>query len=113
MHKTYAPVAQWIEHRIPVPRVGGSSPFWRTMLCKFPSAFSARKLFCPGATDNATKNSSLFGSNSWEGTEADENATGIFIDLYFWRTRGGMRCPADGIELRARYMSAAGIQSVM
>ena len=27
MHKTYAPVAQWIEHRIPVPRVGGSSPF--------------------------------------------------------------------------------------
>ena len=22
-----APVAQWIEHRIPVPRVGGSSPF--------------------------------------------------------------------------------------
>ncbi len=24
-----APVAQWIEHRIPVPRVGGSSPFWR------------------------------------------------------------------------------------
>ena len=26
----YAPVAQWIEHRIPVPRVGGSSPFWRT-----------------------------------------------------------------------------------
>ena len=31
MHKTYAPVAQWIEHRIPVPRVGGSSPFWRTI----------------------------------------------------------------------------------
>ena len=28
--KVYAPVAQWIEHRIPVPRVGGSSPFWRT-----------------------------------------------------------------------------------
>ena len=26
----YAPVAQWIEHRIPVPRVGGSSPFRRT-----------------------------------------------------------------------------------
>ena len=25
-----APVAQWIEHRIPVPRVGGSSPFRRT-----------------------------------------------------------------------------------
>ena len=25
--KSYAPVAQWIEHRIPVPRVGGSSPF--------------------------------------------------------------------------------------
>ena len=24
---TDAPVAQWIEHRIPVPRVGGSSPF--------------------------------------------------------------------------------------
>ena len=24
---TNAPVAQWIEHRIPVPRVGGSSPF--------------------------------------------------------------------------------------
>ena len=23
-------MAQWIEHRIPVPRVGGSSPFWRT-----------------------------------------------------------------------------------
>ena len=28
--RVYAPVAQWIEHRIPVPRVGGSSPFWRT-----------------------------------------------------------------------------------
>ena len=28
--EVYAPVAQWIEHRIPVPRVGGSSPFWRT-----------------------------------------------------------------------------------
>ena len=28
--KSYAPVAQWIEHRIPVPRVGGSSPFRRT-----------------------------------------------------------------------------------
>ena len=28
--KVYAPVAPWIEHRIPVPRVGGSSPFWRT-----------------------------------------------------------------------------------
>ena len=28
----YAPVAQWIEHRIPVPRVGGSSPFRRTIL---------------------------------------------------------------------------------
>ena len=27
----YAPVAQWIEHRIPVPRVGGSSPFRRTI----------------------------------------------------------------------------------
>ena len=26
----HAPVAQWIEHRIPVPRVGGSSPFRRT-----------------------------------------------------------------------------------
>ncbi len=26
-----APVAQWIEHRIPVPRVGGSSPFRRTI----------------------------------------------------------------------------------
>ena len=26
----YAPVAQRIEHRIPVPRVGGSNPFWRT-----------------------------------------------------------------------------------
>lgn len=25
-----APVAQWIEHQIPVLRVGGSSPFWRT-----------------------------------------------------------------------------------
>ena len=25
--KIHAPVAQWIEHRIPVPRVGGSSPF--------------------------------------------------------------------------------------
>ena len=24
-------MAQWIEHRIPVPRVGGSSPFWRTI----------------------------------------------------------------------------------
>ena len=28
--KKHAPVAQWIEHRIPVPRVGGSSPFRRT-----------------------------------------------------------------------------------
>ncbi len=27
----YAPVAQRIEHRIPVPRVGGSNPFWRTI----------------------------------------------------------------------------------
>ena len=26
-----APVAQWIEHQIPVLRVGGSSPFWRTI----------------------------------------------------------------------------------
>ena len=25
--RRHAPVAQWIEHRIPVPRVGGSSPF--------------------------------------------------------------------------------------
>ena len=25
--RKHAPVAQWIEHRIPVPRVGGSSPF--------------------------------------------------------------------------------------
>ena len=28
--KQQAPVAQWIEHQIPVLRVGGSSPFWRT-----------------------------------------------------------------------------------
>ena len=30
----HAPVAQWIEHRIPVPRVGGSSPFRRTKINK-------------------------------------------------------------------------------
>ena len=41
------------------------------------------------------------GLNFWEGTEADENATGIFIDLYFWRTSGGVRCPADGIDFFA------------
>ena len=32
-----APVAQWIEHRIPVPRVGGSSPFRCTKKERIPS----------------------------------------------------------------------------
>ena len=36
-----APVAQWIEHRIPVPRVGGSSPFRCTKTFK-PEPFTNR-----------------------------------------------------------------------
>ena len=37
----YASVAQWIEHQIPVLRVGGSSPFRRAMEdCQFKLAIS-------------------------------------------------------------------------
>ena len=36
-------------------------------------------LFVVGATNNATKNSSLFGSNFWEGTDSVEHATGMFF----------------------------------
>ena len=35
----HAPVAQWIEHRIPVPRVGGSSPFRRTKKSRSPVGY--------------------------------------------------------------------------
>ena len=35
----HAPVAQWIEHRIPVPRVGGSSPFRRTKKSRYPFGY--------------------------------------------------------------------------
>ena len=37
----HAPVAQWIEHRIPVPRVGGSSPFRCTKKEEMASAISS------------------------------------------------------------------------
>ena len=32
------------------------------------------------------------------------------LRIHFWRTYGGLRCPADGIEFRARYVSAAGLR---
>ena len=54
-------------------------------------------LFCFWSHRQRHQKFFALGSNFWEGTEADENATGIFIGLYFWRTNGGIRCPADGI----------------
>ena len=47
----HAPVAQWIEHRIPVPRVGGSSPFRCTKNSRYP--FGCLEFFiCRGRDSN-------------------------------------------------------------
>ena len=50
--KKHAPVAQWIEHRIPVPRVGGSSPFRRTKKSRYPFGY-LDFLFMLGGTRKA------------------------------------------------------------
>ena len=49
-----APVAQWIEHRIPVPRVGGSSPFRCTKKTRYrmvPGLFAYCRMGAKGRPD--------------------------------------------------------------